>query len=72
MGRTPVFDFEGPPWSWSYGNWIYNYLYNQSLSRTTKVVGSKPAHGEVYSIHHYGIKFPPPKNWPHKWLAATT
>ena len=23
--------FEGPSWSWSYGNWIYNYLFNQCL-----------------------------------------
>jgi len=22
----------GPSWSWSYGNWIYNYLCNQYLS----------------------------------------
>jgi len=21
-----------PSWSWSYGSWIYNYLYNQCLS----------------------------------------
>jgi len=23
---------EGPSWSWSYGSWIYNYLYNHCLS----------------------------------------
>jgi len=23
---------EGTSWSWSYGNWIYNYLCNQCLS----------------------------------------
>jgi hypothetical protein len=23
---------EGPSWSWSYGGWIYNYLWNQCLS----------------------------------------
>ena len=23
---------KGPSWSWSYGNWIYNYLCNQCLS----------------------------------------
>jgi hypothetical protein len=23
---------EGPPWSWSYVRWIYNYLCNRSLS----------------------------------------
>jgi len=22
----------GPSWSWSYGNWFYNYLCNQCLS----------------------------------------
>ena len=22
----------GPPWLWSYGSWIYNYLFNQCLS----------------------------------------
>jgi hypothetical protein len=22
----------GPSWSWSYGSWIYNYLWNQFLS----------------------------------------
>jgi hypothetical protein len=22
----------GPPWSWSYGSWIYNYLRNRCLS----------------------------------------
>ena len=22
----------GPSWSWSYGSWIYNYLWNQCLS----------------------------------------
>ena len=29
----------------------------QSVSITTKVVNSNPAHGEVYSIQHYVIKF---------------
>jgi hypothetical protein len=24
--------FMGPPWPWSYGSWIYNYLCNQCLS----------------------------------------
>jgi hypothetical protein len=28
---------EGPSWSWSYGNWIYNYLFNQCLSPLTWV-----------------------------------
>jgi len=29
----------------------------QSVSITTKVVRSNPAHGEVYSMQHYVIKF---------------
>ena len=41
--------------SWSYGNWIYNYLCNQCI--TTKVVCSNPVHGEEYSIQHYVMKF---------------
>ena len=35
--------------------WIQNSL--QSVPITTKVVSSNPAHGEVYSIQHYVIKF---------------
>ena len=42
----------GPLWSWSYGSWIYNYNVLSPL-----VVSSNPAHGEVYSIQHYVIKF---------------
>jgi hypothetical protein len=45
----------GSSWSWSYGSWIYNYMCNQC--RTTKVVNSNPAHGEVYSMQHYVIQF---------------
>jgi len=26
---------ERPPWSWSYGSWIYNYLCNHCLSLLT-------------------------------------
>jgi len=29
----------------------------QSVPITTKVVGFNPAHGEMYSIQHYVIKF---------------
>jgi hypothetical protein len=52
----------------------------QSVPNTTNIVSSNPAHGEVYSIDHYVIKFvsnllqvggiflllwfPPPKNIP--------
>jgi len=32
-------------------------LTMQSVPITTKVVSSNPAHGEVYSIQHYVIKF---------------
>ena len=46
--------YKGLSWSWSYCSWIYNY---QSVPITTKVVSSYSAHGEVYSIQHYVIKF---------------
>jgi hypothetical protein len=29
---NPNMKFQGPSWSWSYGSWICNYLYNQYLS----------------------------------------
>jgi len=32
-------------------------LPNQSVPIATKVVSSNPAHGEMYSIQHYVIKF---------------
>jgi hypothetical protein len=32
-------------------------LYIQPVPITTKVVSSNPAHGEVYLIQHYVIKF---------------
>ena len=32
-------------------------LLMQSVPITTKVMSSNPAHGEVYSIKHYVIKF---------------
>ena len=36
----------------------YKYkLPVQSVPNTTKVVSSKPVHGEVYSIQQYVIKF---------------
>jgi len=34
-------------------SWIYTYTHMQSVSITTKVVSSNPAHGEMYSIQHY-------------------
>ena len=42
--------------SWSYGSWIYR-LPVLSVPITTNVASSNPAHGEVYSIQHYVIKF---------------
>ena len=33
------------------------YICNQCLYITTKIVSSNPAHGKVYSIQHYVIKF---------------
>ena len=39
---------------WSYGTWIYNLHW---VPITTNVVTSNPAYDEVYSIHHYVIKF---------------
>jgi len=32
-----TYNIKGPswPWSWSYGSWIYNYLYYQCLSPQT-------------------------------------
>ena len=29
------YNAKGPSWSWSYGSWIYNYLWNQCLSSLT-------------------------------------
>jgi len=52
----PLIRYQGPSWSWSYGSLIYNYLM-QSVPITTKFVISNTAHGEVYSIQHYVIKF---------------
>jgi hypothetical protein len=54
--NTTLLFQKGPSWSWSYGNWIYNYLCNQCLSPLTLRVQT-PVHGEVYSIQHYVIKF---------------
>ena len=52
-----IFIKEGAWWSWSYANWIYNYLCNQSPSPLMLWVRMNPAHGEEYSIQHYVIKF---------------
>ena len=38
--------------------WLLDFeLPVQSVPITTKIVNSNPAHGEVYSIQHYAIKF---------------
>ena len=37
--------------------WLDLKLPMQSMPITTKVVSSNPAHGEVYTIQHYVIKF---------------
>ena len=36
---------------------LYLQLSMQSVPNTTKVVNSNSAHGEVYSIQHYVIRF---------------
>jgi hypothetical protein len=41
--------------SWSYDSWIYHYLCYQYM--TTKVVSSNVAHGKVFSMHLFMIKF---------------
>ena len=33
------------------------YLCMQSVAFTTNIVSSNPPHGEMYSLHHYVIKF---------------
>ncbi len=37
--------------------WLDLQLTMQLVPITTNVVSSNPAHGEVYSIQHYVIKF---------------
>jgi hypothetical protein len=46
-------------WSCSYGTNVVGFTttYAKSVSITTYVVSSNPAHGEAYSIQHYMIKF---------------
>ena len=49
---------ERPSWSWSYGCWIYNYMYlcNQCLSPLKLRVRIPPI-ARLYLIQHYVIKF---------------
>jgi hypothetical protein len=46
---------QGPSWSWLYGSWIYNYLYNRCLSPLALWVLILLR--RLYSIQHYVIKF---------------
>ena len=36
---------------------MFKKVINPAVSSTTKVVSSNPANVDVYSIHHYAIKF---------------
>jgi hypothetical protein len=51
-----IFLPKGLPRSWLCGGWMYNCLCSQYLSQW-KVLSSNSAHGEVYSIQHYVLKF---------------
>jgi hypothetical protein len=45
-------------WSWSYGTQVVGYITTYAISAYHhNDVSSNPAHGEVYSIQHYMIKF---------------
>jgi hypothetical protein len=46
--------FQGSP---NQAKWATSSPHVQSMPITTKVVSSNPAHGEVYSIQLYVIKF---------------
>ena len=37
--------------------WLDLQLLGQSVQLITNVMKSNPAHGEMYSIHHFVIKF---------------
>ena len=43
-------DSKGASWSWSYGSWIYSYLYNQYLSPLTMWAGIPPRRGVLDAI----------------------
>ena len=52
----PIIIKWGPSWSWSYGSWIYNYLYNQCILPLTFFwVWILPT--SVMMIQNYVIKF---------------
>jgi len=76
--RLNLFEW-GVSWSWSYGGWIYSYLYNQCLS-PLKFLCSSSDHGEVYSIQQcdkvcqwlatgrwFSLVSPPIKLTPYNW-----
>jgi hypothetical protein len=46
-----------PSWLWSYGGWIYNYLYNQCLSPLKLWVRIPLMARWTWMIQHYVIKF---------------
>ena len=64
-------NYRGPSWSWSYDSWIYNYLYNQSLS-TLKLWVRIPLMERCtwYNIMWWSLWFTPgtpvssTNNWP--------
>ena len=35
QSMSASFIYLGPSWAWSYGSWIYNYLWNQCISLLT-------------------------------------
>ena len=41
----------------------FTTTYMQSVTNTTILVSSNPAHGEVFSMHHYVIKFVSDLRW---------
>jgi len=51
-----VINLRGPSWSWSFGSWIYNYLYNQFLLPLSCEFESDT--GEVWSIQHHNPSLP--------------
>jgi len=61
LAFTFIVYIEGLSWWWSYGSWIYNYLYNQCLSPTKLRVRISLMYSWrgvlIYSKQHYVIKF---------------
>jgi hypothetical protein len=60
-------------WSWLHDSWIYNYnVPMYSVPITTKDASLNPAHGEVYSIQHYVIKFVSDFRWFSPWYYSSS